>query len=203
MVTRPVREILTRDRSLVGRTDDTVQAAAAAMAEHRCGSILVCDGDQLRGIFTERDLLVRVVAAGRDAARTRLAEVMTREPDTIAGSKPVVEAVRRMDEGGYHHLPVREDGRILGVIALRDVPLDVMVRLQPELEQRHLLAERLWERASRARGGRGGRRRSACRRRGGTVSSARAARCVRWAAACRDGSAWGLPAAWMLAERRL
>ena len=144
MPTRPVREIITRDRPLVGHPDDTVRTAAEEMAEHGCGSILVCDGEKLRGIFTERDLLVRVVAAGRDAARTKLAEVMTPEPDTIEGSEPVVEAVRRMDECGYHHLPVREDGRILGVIALRDVPLDVMVRLQPELEQRHLLAERMW-----------------------------------------------------------
>jgi CBS domain-containing protein len=144
MTTRPVREILTRDRPLVGRTDDTVRAAAAEMAEHRCNSILVCDGGKLRGIFTERDLLVRVVAAGRDAAGTKLAEVMTPEPDTIGGSEPVVEAVRRMDECGYHHLPVLEDNHLLGVIALRDVPIDVMVRLQPELEQRHLLAERMW-----------------------------------------------------------
>jgi CBS domain-containing protein len=144
MATRPVREIITRDRPLVGRTNDTVRTAAKKMAEHRCGSILVCDGEQLRGIFTERDLLVRVVAAGRDAARTKLAEVMTREPDTIEGSEPVVEAVRRMDECGYHHLPVLEGNRLLGVIAQRDVPLDVMVRLQPELEQRHLLAERMW-----------------------------------------------------------
>jgi CBS domain-containing protein len=144
MTTRPVREIITRDRPLVGHPDDTVQTAAEEMAEHRCGSILVCDGGKLRGIFTERDLLVRVVAAGRDAARTKLAEVMTREPDTIEGSQPVVEAVRRMDEGCYHHLPVLEGNRLLGMITLRDVPLDVMVRLQPELEQRHLLAERMW-----------------------------------------------------------
>jgi CBS domain-containing protein len=87
---------------------------------------------------------VRVVAAGRDAARTKLAEVMTREPDTIEGSEPVVEAVRRMDECSYHHLPVLEGNRLLGMVTLRDVPLDVMVRLQPELEQRHLLAERMW-----------------------------------------------------------
>jgi CBS domain-containing protein len=144
MPTRPIREIVTRDRPLVGRADDTVRTAAEEMAEHGCNSILVCDGQQLKGIFTERDLLVRVVAAGRDAARTKLAEVMTREPDTIEGSQPVVEAVRRMDEGCYHHLPVLEGNRLLGVITLRDVPLDVMVRLQPELEQRHLLAERMW-----------------------------------------------------------
>jgi CBS domain-containing protein len=91
----------------VGRTDDTVRTAAEEMAEHGCNSILVCDGQQLKGIFTERDLLVRVVAAGRDAAQTKLAEVMTREPDTIEGSEPVVEAVRRMDECGYHHLTCR------------------------------------------------------------------------------------------------
>ena len=52
----------------------------------------------------------------------------------------MVEAVRRMDECGYHHLPVLEGNRLLGMIT----PLDVMVRLQPELEQRHLLAERMW-----------------------------------------------------------
>jgi CBS domain-containing protein len=144
MPTRPIREIVTRDRPLVGRADDTVRTAAEEMAEHGCNSILVCDGQQLKGIFTERDLLVRVVAAGRDAAGTKLAEVMTPEPDTIGGSEPVVEAVRRMDECGYHHLPVLEGNRLLGVITLRDVPLDVMVRLQPELEQRHLLAERMW-----------------------------------------------------------
>jgi CBS domain-containing protein len=144
MPTRPVREILTRDRPLVGRAGDMVRTAAEEMTEHGCSSILVCDGEQLRGIFTERDLLVRVVAAGRDAARTKLAEVMTLEPDTIEGSQPVVEAVRRMDEGGYHHLPVLEGNCLLGVIALRDVPIEVMARLGPELEQRHLLAERMW-----------------------------------------------------------
>ena len=144
MPTRPVREIITRDRPLVGHPDDTVRTAAEEMAEHCYGSILVCDGGKLRGIFTERDLLVRVVAAGRDAARTRLAEVMTREPDTIGGSEPVVEAVRRMDECGYHHLPVLEEDRLLGVIRLRDVPLEIIARLERELSQRHALAERMW-----------------------------------------------------------
>ena len=144
MATRLVREIIQRDRPLVGRPEDTVQAAAEEMAEHGCGSILVCDGKELRGIFTERDLLVRVVAAGRDATRTRLTEVMTREPDTIAGSKPVVEAVRKMDECGYRHLPVVEDDHLLGVISLRDVPLEIIARLEPELAQLRALAERIW-----------------------------------------------------------
>jgi CBS domain-containing protein len=144
MATRRVREIINRDRPLVGRPDDTVQAAAARMAEHCCGSILVCDGGRLRGIFTERDLLARVVAAGRDPARTPLAEVMTPNPNTIGAAEPVAEAVRRMDEGCYRHLPVLEGGRVVGVVSLRDVPFQVLARLHPELEQRHALAERLW-----------------------------------------------------------
>jgi CBS domain-containing protein len=144
MPTRPVRKIITRDRPLVGRAGDTVRTAAEEMAEHGCNSILVCDGEQLRGIFTERDLLVRVVAAGRDAAGTKLAEVMTPEPDTIGGGAPVAEAVRRMDEGCYRHLPVLEGDRVLGVISWRDVPFALLARLQPELEQRHALAERMW-----------------------------------------------------------
>ena len=139
-----VREIINRDQPLVGRPDDTVQAAAARMAERCRGSILVCDGDRLRGIFTERDLLARVVAAGHEPARTRLAEVMTPDPETIEGSEPAIEAVRRMDEGCYRHLPVLEGGRVLGVVSLRDMPFAVIARAHPELEQRHALAERLW-----------------------------------------------------------
>jgi CBS domain-containing protein len=156
MATTPcVREIIQRDRPLVGAPEDTVGAAAARMAEHYCGSILVCAGEELRGIFTERDLLARVVAAGRDLlarvvaagrdpARTCLAEVMTPDPKTIEGSAPVAEAVRRMDEGCCRHLPVLEGGRILGVISWRDVPLEIVARLRPELEQRHVLTERIW-----------------------------------------------------------
>jgi predicted transcriptional regulator len=56
----------------------------------------------------------------------------------------VVEAVRRMDECGYRHLPVVEDDRLVGVISLRDVPLEIIARLEPELSQRHALAERIW-----------------------------------------------------------
>ncbi len=118
--------------------------AAARMAEQRCGSILVCDGDELCGIFTERDLLTRVVAAGRDASTTRLGEVMTPDPDLIEASEPVIEAVRRMDEFGYRHLPVCKGDHVVGVIAWGDVPFEVVARLQPELDRRHALTERIW-----------------------------------------------------------
>ena len=143
MPKRRVREIIQRDRPLVGRPDDTI-CKAAHMAEHRCGSILVCEDEKLHGIFTERDLLARVVAGGRDPARTQLVEVMTPDPATIEAAEPVAEAVRRMDEGRFRHLPVLEGARVVGVISLRDVPVEVIADLRPELEQRHLLAERIW-----------------------------------------------------------
>jgi CBS domain-containing protein len=144
MLKRPVHECIKRDEPLCAKADDTVYDAAVRMAEHCCSSILICDGKRLTGIFTERDLLVRVVAAGLDPTRTKLVEVMSHDPDTIDGSEPVVEAIRRMDEFNYRHLPVMEEGRLLGVVALRDLPLEDLSLMQPELDQRHALAERMW-----------------------------------------------------------
>lgn len=144
MPNRPVRECIKRDQALVGRIGDTVQQAAKRMAEACCSSILICDGDRLQGIFTERDLLVRVVAAGLDPGATLLGRVMTANPDTIEASAPVVEAIRRMDEFSYRHMPVVDRGQVIGVVSWRDLPFEDRSRMQPELDQRHTLAERMW-----------------------------------------------------------
>jgi CBS domain-containing protein len=114
------------------------------MAEHACSSILICEGDKLEGIFTERDLLVRVVAAGLDPDQVKLGQVMTPDPDTIDGKEPVIEAIRRMDEFSYRHLPVVDGGKVLGVVSLRDLSFDDIADAQPELDQRHAIAERMW-----------------------------------------------------------
>lgn len=150
MSERPVRTILARPRRaraalVTAGPGEAVRVAAQRMAERRCGSVLVMDDDQrLLGIFTERDLLVRVVAAGRDPGGTPLAAVMTREPTTIDIDEPVEDAVRRMDEGAFRHLPVVEGGRVVDVLSLRDVPILDLGRMADELDQRHRLAERIW-----------------------------------------------------------
>ncbi|MGD9511616.1 MAG: CBS domain-containing protein [Geminicoccaceae bacterium] len=141
---RPVSECIKRDKPLTGSADETVQAVAARMAEACCSSILLCDDDKLRGIFTERDLLIRVVAAGLDPARTEVGQVMTLDPDRIEASAPVFEAIRRMDEGCFRHMPVVDGDRIVGVVSWRDLPFDCRTDIGPELEQRHELAERMW-----------------------------------------------------------
>lgn len=149
MPERSVRTILDRprrgrDNLVTARPDETVGDAARRMAERSCGSILVLDRDRLLGIFTERDLLVRVVAPGRDPGATPLAEVMTAEPETIGIDESVVDAVRRMDEGSFRHLPVLDAGRVVDVISVRDVPILQIGRMAEELDKRHRLAERLW-----------------------------------------------------------
>ena len=100
-------------------------------------------GDRLVGIFSERDLLIRVASAGRDLDRTAIDEVMTREPDTIGADEPVAEAIRRIDEFSYRYLPVIEDGKVIGVISTRHLPFGDVVAMAGELQQRHDLAERM------------------------------------------------------------
>jgi CBS domain-containing protein len=133
-----------RHHPVVARPDETVQAAGARMTEHTCGSVLVCDGDRLCGIFTERDLMTRVVGQGLDPKTTRLEQVMTRDPDRIESTATAREALRRMDELGCRHLPVMEDGHVRGVISMRDLPVETVAEVLPELEQRRVLAERMW-----------------------------------------------------------
>jgi CBS domain-containing protein len=79
------------------------------------------EGDRrLVGIFTGRDAVGRVLAEGKNSATTTLAEVMTRNPDTIPPRQTAIEALRAMQDGGYRHLPVIDDGKVVGVISRGD-----------------------------------------------------------------------------------
>jgi CBS domain-containing protein len=98
----------------------TVREAARRMRERHVGSVLITKSGRLEGIFTERDVVHRVIAAGRDPDQTALSEVMTRDPDTVRPDATAIQALRMMQDGGYRHLPVLEDGRIRGVVSRRD-----------------------------------------------------------------------------------
>ncbi len=98
----------------------TVAEAATVMAQRRVGSVLVMDGQRLAGIFTERDM-VRAISQSADAPTDEIAHYMTRHPATIEAAAETDEALDRMVEGGYRHLPVLEGEAVIGMVSMRDI----------------------------------------------------------------------------------
>ena len=104
----------------VGRAA-AVADAVDLMRRDNVGCVLVCDGDRLVGLFTERDLMTRVLAVGKPLTHP-VAEVMTPDPETVAPRDPVRLAVRKMKAGGHRHLPVVDEaGRPVGIVSVKGV----------------------------------------------------------------------------------
>lgn len=113
-----------------------VRQAAIRMAERRIGAVLVMEGKTLKGIFTERDLTVRVVASGRNPDVTSLGEVMTANPDTLPPDAPAMAALHLMETRNYRHLPVVRAGQVIGVVSVRDLFSVSRRQLEQELQER-------------------------------------------------------------------
>lgn len=142
---RTVRETMRNGTVCQVSPGACVRDAIRLMSQHNVASVLVTENGRLHGIFTEHDAVRRVMATGRDPDLTIMAEVMTREPDTIHARDSVDNAIRRMDEFGYRHLPVVEDDdRVIGVLSIRDCSIDDLAAMRAELEDRHAFAERAW-----------------------------------------------------------
>ncbi|SEA29674.1 CBS domain-containing protein [Rubrimonas cliftonensis] len=127
-------EFRTRDALLTARADETVAHAARRMSEKNYGSIVVVDeAGRLGGIFTERDLLRRVVAEGRDPASLTLGEAMTGDVKTARVDEEVLTALGRMSNGRFRHMPlVDADGALQGMVSQGDF----VAYTWPELLQR-------------------------------------------------------------------
>ena len=101
--------------------EQTVADAVALMRRHRVGCVLVCAAGRVVGIFTERDLMRRVLAAGQPLS-LNIGDCMTPDPVVVAPKESIRAAVRRMEEGGYRHLPVVDDaGRPVGVLSVKRI----------------------------------------------------------------------------------
>jgi CBS domain-containing protein len=100
----------------------TVGDAIDVMLQADIGAVLVVDGaGALAGIFSERDLLMKVAGVCDDYATRPVSEFMTRRPETVRASDPLAFALHKMDCGDYRHLPVMQDGRLVGVVSVRDM----------------------------------------------------------------------------------
>jgi len=125
--------VLSPDEPLCVRETVTVEKAVADMMSMRRAAVLVVDGSgRLAGIFTERDVLTRVVARGLAPATTELRQVMTKDPDALAVTDRVAYAVNRMSVAGYRTIPlVGDDRRPVGVVTATHV-IKWMADLFPE-----------------------------------------------------------------------
>lgn len=99
--------------------DTTAAEAIAVMREARHGCVLVQDQTRLMGIFTERDVLTRVLRAGKDPNTVSMAEVMTPRPITLSPSDPPAHAVHLSATRGLRHLPVADNDQVVGFISVR------------------------------------------------------------------------------------
>ena len=116
-------DLLRNQVTVSAEAHQTVLEVARMMVEHNIGAVPVLQDGQLVGIFSERDLMIRVVVGGKDPARTLVAQVMTDDPLTVAPSDPLETCMTLMRRHGFRHLPVCSGRELKGVISLRDILL--------------------------------------------------------------------------------
>ncbi|AYH43426.1 CBS domain-containing protein [Azoarcus sp. DN11] len=138
MTNRCIANIIEGQDPLVLQPDATVQLACRRMCERSVGAVLVTDRAQhLIGIFTGRDA-ARMMGEGGDAGTARLDAAMTPHPVTIKPDSHAIDALRLMRDGGFRHLPVVVDGKLLGIVTRSDFEGLELDRIEVE--------NALWER---------------------------------------------------------
>lgn len=139
MTMRQLSDMVRDQNPLVLRQQTSVATACQRMRERRVGAVLVVDAaGRLLGIFTGRDAVCRVLAEGRSATETRLADVMTPQPSTIPPQGTAIEALRLMQDSGFRHLPIVDGVRVVGIVSRGDFRGLEQARLDEETG--------LWER---------------------------------------------------------
>jgi CBS domain-containing protein len=128
MFDQPVRIVMERKKFLIAPPETSVSNAARMMEVKNVGAVMVVENEHLVGIFTERDAVFRVIARGRDALTTSLADVMTTAPHTVDPDKSYGYALLLMQENGFRHVPVIENGKPIGIVSSRNA-------LDPDMEE--------------------------------------------------------------------
>lgn len=136
MRAQTVREIMSSAHLLTCGKDTSLSDAAKRMKEEDVGSIVVVERDRVVGIFTERDAVNRIVAAGLNSVTTPIEQVMTPNPDVISPDAPIADAIQKMDEAHYRHLPVVAGNRVVGVLSFRDLPIRDLAAMAQGIDTR-------------------------------------------------------------------
>jgi CBS domain-containing protein len=117
---RSVKAILGDRETIVVARSASIADAARLMAEHHIGALPVLDGDRLVGIFTERDVLTRIVAAGRNPDTSRVGDVMSTDLVVCEMAESYEVCLKRMQQARVRHLLALQDGRLAGIVSMRD-----------------------------------------------------------------------------------
>ena len=116
-----VRDVMTPDPATC-KADDTAQDAALAMSKGDFGAVVVSgENGEVRGIVTDRDIVVRGVAEGKDPAETRISEIYTTEPTTLSPEDSLDDAVSALREANVRRLPVVEGSQVVGIVSIGDL----------------------------------------------------------------------------------
>ncbi|HWT76375.1 MAG TPA: CBS domain-containing protein [Mobilitalea sp.] len=118
-----VREIMSQDIASL-RSDDSIERAAQLMKQYNCGSIPVCTDDKLIGIVTDRDIALRSVASGQDVTSQRVGDIMTESVVFASPETDVNDAAKLMSDRQIRRLPIVENNRLIGIVALGDISLE-------------------------------------------------------------------------------
>jgi CBS domain-containing protein len=102
----------------------TVQEAARAMRDQGIGDVIVCEGDTMCGILTDRDIVVRALAEGRDPQSTKIGEICSRDVTTVAPDETVEAAIGMMREKALRRIPVVDGGRAVGIVTIGDLAIE-------------------------------------------------------------------------------
>jgi CBS domain-containing protein len=118
-----LRDIMTQ-RPVTVQTTDTVIAAARSMRDGNIGDVVVLEENRIQGILTDRDIVIRALAEGRDPVRTTVGEICSRELTTLSPADAIADAVKIMRDKAIRRLPVVEEGRPVGIVSLGDLAVE-------------------------------------------------------------------------------
>jgi CBS domain-containing protein len=132
-------EDLMKTKLVIAGPKETVRQVSSQMDQNGVGAVLVVEGSgdtaELRGLFSERDLLHRVVVAGLDPETTPIESVMTKEPITVGPETHIRKCAELIRERGFRHLPVVHDGRPIGILSARDFQQYIVAGLESFIDQ--------------------------------------------------------------------
>lgn len=132
-----VKDLLNRSSgaTVLVEPDDTVYRALQLMAENNVGAVMICEGNQILGIFTERDYCRKIILMGRSSLNTPIQDIMTKKMITIKPNQTMEECMELMTKYHIRHLPVQDEDKLVGIVSMRDVMEAIITSKQSRIDQ--------------------------------------------------------------------